>query len=122
MNNELDHSVYFEYLHPVFLIIGFEYCAKDAGYCFLRVARDVLEENNYSGSFIEKKLILSTAAELILSRRDGSLEDQKSFIANEIATSYRRRTGTWLIPPLSQSNYDEASFVFIEFKNDKEAK
>ena len=106
MNNELEHSVYFEYLHPVFLIIGFEHCAKDAGYCFLKVARDVIEENNYIGSFDEMKLILSTAAGLIISRKVSSSQEQESVIANKIAISYRRRTRTWHLNPTQHANDD----------------
>lgn len=94
MNYELERGRYLELLRPFFLKMGFEYNVKESGNCFLRVAFDVFEENNYMGSEEEKKLILGTAALLIVIRGACST-DSKYLMANEIAIAFRRRTGTW---------------------------
>jgi len=86
--------------------MGFESCVKEAGCCFLKVALDVFEKRKYSGSFSEKIIILSEATRLIISRGESLGVDEESLIANEIATLYRRRTGTWYLNSTHDANDD----------------
>jgi len=120
MNHELLRSVHFDYLHPVFVIMGFETCVKEAGCCFLKVAFDVIDENNFTGSLEETKLIMTTAASLIISRRVSSGREQKSFIANQIAVTYRSETRSWVLNSRDHTNDDSQTLCIVDEINIKE--
>jgi len=116
MNDKLLRSVHFDYLHPVFVIMGFETCVKEAGCCFLKVALDVFEKRKYSGSFSEKRIILSEATRLIISRSESFAKDEESLIANEIAALYRMQTGTWYLTPTHDDSQTPCIFDGINIK------